>query len=201
MQLPQTISVEDDQSYRMASTDSTIAAFPEGFFTFFGRSADSVQYAKQHYPQSTSLPAPDLAWSLGPMMPSAAKVDVLIVMRGDWEAADGERYVDKLLNASQTASDSGSSQGRIAALLRQLTEKNLTYAVRDWDFTPEHGFNAFHETSSVGEHTHKQPVSACIHKLCAVLPCMCVCASHTSQRLPAAMPSTRLAFLCVLTCR
>lgn len=60
--------------------------------TLFARQDDSLAYARRHYPNASVLAGPDLAFSLGPLMPSSRPpvVDILFLMRQDKEAAASE---------------------------------------------------------------------------------------------------------------
>lgn len=129
--------------------------------TLFTRQDDSLAYAQAHYPNTTVLPGPDLAFSLGPLMPGEAQFDVLFLMRDDKEAAGSEQPVGKLkphqrqqgarlhtegssgsepAHSSQGPADSssssdGSTAANVAAgALEQLEQLGLTYSIREWGF-------------------------------------------------------------------
>lgn len=69
---------------------------PKGMLTLFTRQQESLVYAQTHYPNTTVLPGPDLAFSLGPLMAGEAKFGVLFLMRQDKEAAGSEGSLAKV---------------------------------------------------------------------------------------------------------
>ena len=152
VQLPQTISIASPD--KAAVTDEAINSLPPGMFTFMGRSGDSVQHAQQHYLNTAVVAAPDLAWSLGPLMPSGPpEVDVLFALRSDHEAAPDERDLLKLFAKANRAPHGTQSLGskgtQYAALLQRFSDAGITYAIRDWDFTRERGMSYRSEVSQV----------------------------------------------------
>lgn len=133
--------------------DATIInALPADMLTLFARQDSSIEYAKSHYPTTRVLPAPDLALSLGPLMPGGAPVyDVLFLLRQDKEAQGSEQLVrdaaaaaaangsrNNPANASSSSSSSGVGSGGSGAAaldsLQELERLNVSYTMREWDF-------------------------------------------------------------------
>jgi hypothetical protein len=87
--------------------------------TLFARQQTSVQYAQKHYSNTTVLPAPDLAFSLGPLMAGEAKFDILFLMRKDKEAQKTESPLVKFKQQRQHKEGSGTLSATPASGLRQ----------------------------------------------------------------------------------
>ena len=135
-------------------------------FTFFAiaevfaRAEDTFEYAKQHYHgHANVLPAPDIAWNLGPWMPSQAQFDILFLMRQDKEAAESESGMQQgLLSPGVSPSnvaqheirEGGEQRQKYATLLQQLDKQSITYTLRDWDYEKTWGVSFARETSQVG---------------------------------------------------
>lgn len=168
VQLPQTIQFSSEEN--KAASKAAVNALGEGQLAFLGASADTVLYAEEHYTNTTVLPSPDLAWSLGPLSPlGPEKVDVLFIMSTDPEAAESERNVhdlimaqaypaeaagaaaaafgqsDSIINGWQQQQQEGYGQNNgsdVAALLRQqLTDRGISYAAQEWDVDSTLGMN------------------------------------------------------------
>jgi hypothetical protein len=88
VQLPQSLTFNSTE--KIAEDARVINAMPPGMLTLFTRQQTSLQYAQQHYSNTTVLPAPDLAFSLGPLMAGEAKFDILFLVRKDKEAQKTE---------------------------------------------------------------------------------------------------------------
>jgi exopolysaccharide biosynthesis predicted pyruvyltransferase EpsI len=72
VQLPQSLTFSS--SDKIQSDEQIINAMPQGMLTLFTRQEESLAYAQAHYPNTTVLPAPDLAFSLGPLIGGKAQV-------------------------------------------------------------------------------------------------------------------------------
>lgn len=153
VQLPQSLSFSSKD--KQQQDQQVINSLPSGMLTLFARQQESLQYASAHYPNTKVLPAPDLAFSLGPLMPGEPTYDVLFLVRKDKEAAASEQPLVKLKpGAHLPASDSlqgvtggqaatGSAGTRedgakaIAGALQQLDKLGITYTIREWEYAHE----------------------------------------------------------------
>lgn len=72
VQLPQSLTFSN--SDKIQSDEQVINSMPPGMLTLFTRQQESLDYAQAHYPNTTVLPGPDLAFSLGPLMGGEAQV-------------------------------------------------------------------------------------------------------------------------------
>lgn len=153
VQLPQSLSFSSKD--KQQQDQQVINSLPSGMLTLFARQQESLQYASAHYPNTKVLPAPDLAFSLGPLMPGEPTYDVLFLVRKDKEAAASEQPLVKLKpGAHLPASDSlqggtggqaatGSAGTRedgakaIAGALQQLDKLGITYTIREWEYANE----------------------------------------------------------------
>lgn len=176
VQLPQTIDALNQGL--MAQLDQRIRSLPHGMLTFLGRAAESVKYAQKHYPNIVALPAPDIAWSLGPLMAAAQQVDVLMLLRSDKEAAAREAAVTKNLRATSQ---------QYSALLQR---NGISCTVRDWDFTAKAGLSFQRETSQVNSTCCRPWPRSIPTKVAALLMCLlfllCAGCTHSVGRLTVA---------------
>lgn len=156
VQLPQSLTFSSPD--KMQHDKQTVAALPRGMLTLFARQAESLAYARQQYGDTaTVLQAPDLAFSLGPLMSSSEPVvDVLFLLRQDKEAAASETAAVAAalkkappagLTSNRTAAGRGNrttaaplqpgdaaSRADAAEALQQLQALGLTYEMREWEF-------------------------------------------------------------------
>jgi exopolysaccharide biosynthesis predicted pyruvyltransferase EpsI len=158
VQLPQSLTFTTN--HKALEDEQVINALPPGMLTLFTRQQDSLEYAHTHYPDTNALLAPDLAFSLGPLMPGTAKYDVLFLMRQDKEAAHSETPLVTVVQprggqpGAQPASEAGAGaqagadqaaagaaskedQDEVDEALQQLQQLGLTYAIREWQFEHE----------------------------------------------------------------
>jgi hypothetical protein len=162
VQLPQSIAFRGNET--AAHDAAAIAALPRGMLTLMVRAADSLAYARRRYGSNVDvLPAPDVAWSLGALMPGSdgPVADVLVLLRADHEAAPAEAAVLAAAAARGHAhaaaavedakprnnTPAASTRAHAAhAALAQLRASGHTYELRDWGFA---GANLTRELSQV----------------------------------------------------
>lgn len=88
VQLPQSISYAPESTF-IASDDHALSKMDTSNFVLFTRQEDSFVFARSHYPRVDSRLSPDIAYALGPILPSSKPVyDVVIQMRQDKEVSE-----------------------------------------------------------------------------------------------------------------
>lgn len=100
VQLPQSLTFSNPD--KMHQDQQTVNAMPQGMLTLFARQQESMAYAQQHYKHAAVEAGPDLAFSLGPLMPGEQLVDVLFLMRADKEAYGSEAAAVKAGTARES---------------------------------------------------------------------------------------------------
>lgn len=87
VQLPQSISYAPESTF-ITSDDRALNKMDTSNFVLFTRQEDSFVYARSHYPRVDSRLSPDIAYALGPILPSMKPMyDVVIQMRQDKEVS------------------------------------------------------------------------------------------------------------------
>lgn len=127
VQLPQSIYYSS-KTY-MLEDISAIGKIDPKVFHLFVRSTDSYSQAQKMYPHIDVKLVPDIAFALGPLLPSKrATHDVLILFRQDMEANDDIWSLTQWMELSFAAA-------------------NLTYKCQDWWYQPEDHPNEISESA------------------------------------------------------
>eukprot|EP00210_Caulerpa_lentillifera_P002153 g2067.t1 len=118
VQLPQSISYSSFTSY-MYQDDRALNQMDTSKLILFTRQEDSYVFAKRHYPRVDTRLSPDIAYALGPILPSRKpEFDVVIQMRQDKEVIKSDE------NLYDWIQD-------------QFRNANMTFDYRDWWYHPD----------------------------------------------------------------